>query len=79
MITENTYSVVSGTYELTSSQLAYRKIYMIAREGKIHTFVTTNDDVVLLDLQAKYSPAFGSIYFDIPFNTGEKITVVYED
>lgn len=78
MIRENTYSTVPGGNEVISSELSYRKVYMIAREGKIHTFVTTNDDVILLDLQAKFSPAYGSIYFDIPFNTGEKITVVYE-
>lgn len=81
MLSRKTYNCTPGGYFLVSPDLAYiKKLIMVSLNENVYNIIVSNDDLILTGLTVRYSPAFGTLFFNdsIPFESGNTINLIYE-
>ena len=79
MVYRKTYNATEGEITITDSALAFATILRVERTDKVYDVYTQDRfDLSTVSLGCVYTNYTGSLRFEIPFNNGEKIKVVYE-
>lgn len=78
MVYRKTYNCQPGADTLIDATLAYAQVHWVSRTGSIYIPVDDNGSATLRALDTGHNSSVGWLRFNIPFNNGEKISVVYE-
>lgn len=79
MVYRKTYNAVEGEVTITDAALAFVTILRVEKTDKVYNVYEDDSfDLPNSYLACLYTDYLGSLRFQIPFNNGEKIKVVYE-